>query len=152
MKTTHAAPAGSLTQTPDKTATGDPELDRLMARAYITEAQTVATNYNRSSQTIKSLCWGLLQTSESPRNLPLLLAFTLAMDLLENEEHKEWWQENKQDHPADEAPYGPSEVIAGFWRGVQGFGQGAPKGVPKAQREAITGAALALVALAPASP
>lgn len=126
----------------------DPELERLMAASCIAEWVSVATNYERhSSQKIKSLCWNLLQTPETPTNLPLLMAFGLAMDLLEGKEYAEHWEQEGSD--PQETPASPSEVIAAFWRGVQGFGHCVHKGIPQGEREAITGAALAMVALSP---
>ena len=102
-------------------------------------------HYHRAEERIQALCFNLAQTTETPQNLPVLLAFTLAMDLLEGDEYRQYWEAGERD--PQETPVSAEEILAGFWRGTRGFGHSAPKDVPQAQQGAITEAAKALFAL-----
>lgn len=112
------------------------------------EALRMAGYWQKAPERIKSLCWNLAQTPETTRNLPVLLAFTLAMDLLDAEWYATTWEAEGSD--PKESPVSEESIIANFWRGAWGFGHSAPQDIHQAQREAITAAAKGLFALAEA--
>jgi hypothetical protein len=111
------------------------------------EAQQVLSYYDAAAPLSRGITTGLLQTEVTPRALPLMLAFSLAMELLGNEEEKarQQGQEDGEGFPE------PDEVAAGFWRGVVGFaefgGADAAKETPESERGTITSAARVLFGL-----
>lgn len=106
--------------------------------------------YRAAHPAMRSLCWNLLQTTPGPSLRPVLLAFVLALDLLENEEQKAYHaahpEEGEFDFPTQE------EAIGAFWSGTLGNMEDSElvKQTPESERGAITRAALSLLALCPA--
>lgn len=109
------------------------------------EKEQLFVYYQSAPNALRTLSWSLLQEPITAQNRPALLAFMLAMDLLENEKAMQEASALEPDFP-DQA-----QVIASFWRGHVGMGDSRQLALmtTESEREAITAAALGLVALRP---
>jgi hypothetical protein len=111
------------------------------------ELHQLSAYYRAAHPALRSLSWNLLQTALSPQTRPVLLAFALALDLLENEDARAYHAAQGDGETFPE----PEGAIAGFWKGRMGSLETPELAAEttESEREAITRAALALFALAP---
>lgn len=111
------------------------------------EIHQLSAYYRAAPPALRSLAWNILQTPPTAENRPVLLAFVLAMDILENEEARRYHAEQKDGEsiPTQE------EVIACFWQGMIGMCEGREllDQTTESEAKAITSAARGLVSLCP---
>jgi hypothetical protein len=142
----HTAPT-SADQLIDDTQSGAAPQPATVTPEFIAafELQQLTAYYRAAHPALRSLSWNLLQTAISPQTRPVLLAFALALDLLENEDARAYHKERKdgETFPTMEA------VIAGFLSGKYGVidGKDLVNEATQEEREAITSAARVLFAL-----